>query len=962
MSLVEPPPRCGLRVLTDSVSELLNRVGEEIVCALEKRSGGPWRSGGASARLFRLLLAERMAAAAQEVVGLLEREVAEYRRQLERQSRLLETVLNPVVRLNWSDSVTSSVFETTTGDKTPPLPSDSTHLPPGSPSSTSSDLAASESDEERRGSEISSGNNETDRAGEGSQTASSEQPENKHCIICEKTFRHKGHLLKHVRAHSDSPEHLCGVCGERLKSSKGLSDHLKSHRDNLSTRGTCKICGKTFQNIETHKRSHTGVKPFSCDVCRKSFPREGALRRHKKIHSRKKLEACQICGQTFTEKHLLQEHMKMHEDKNGEWSEVADVGEINETLKQKANTEPTLGKTSSTFCCKVCGDFFRSPGFLRKHAEMHCNDSKNTCGVCGEHLESSKSLSDHLTSHRDNLSTRGACKICGKTFQNMEVHKRSHTGVKPFSCGVCGKNFSRHGALKRHKKIHIRKKPDTCQICGQTFTEIQLLQEHLKMHEDKNGNQNEGYDVGEGKTLKQKANTESTLGEKSSFCCKVCGDFFYSLGFLGKHAKTHCNDSKNMCGICGEQLDTSDSLQTHLQSHKETSGKCNVCGKRFQNIETHMRNHTGYKPYRCTVCSKRFPRPGALRQHKRTHRKSFTESSTLRARIRSDSMEICDSNKVDSPSECSSLEPEPQNIRTQPSSCCKVCGETFQTKASLTKHVTSHSSESVCGICGENLLLSETLTEHLQKHKETGNICHICGKKYQNIETHMRSHTGFKPYHCSICSKSFPRPGALRRHRKTHSGERPFICEICGKTYTDGCSLTTHLKNHTGNKPVNRVSCETCGKSLASAHILEVHKRIHTGEKPFLCRVCGKSFRQLAGLNAHMLTHTGEKPFSCSLCSKSFSTKGYLQTHIRFHKKEQAFNCHLCWKAFVTNTDLKKHLLTHTGEKPYSCQICGKSYQEKRSREVHMKVHQVVRSNKEPLRRQDGLQPDFIQL
>lgn len=105
MSLIEPPPRCGLLVLADSVSELLNRVGEEIVRALDERSGGSWRSGGASARLFqllRLLFAERMAAAAQGIVGLLEREVEEYRRQLERQTRLLEAVLKPVVRLKRS--------------------------------------------------------------------------------------------------------------------------------------------------------------------------------------------------------------------------------------------------------------------------------------------------------------------------------------------------------------------------------------------------------------------------------------------------------------------------------------------------------------------------------------------------------------------------------------------------------------------------------------------------------------------------------------------------------------------------------------------------------------------------------------------------------------------------------------------------------------------------------------------
>lgn len=100
MSLTETPPRCGLRALTESVSEQLTRVGEEILGLLEKRGGGSGGSGGRLLHLLRLLLTERLAAAAERIVGLMEREVEDYRRQLERQNRLLEAVLSPVVRLN----------------------------------------------------------------------------------------------------------------------------------------------------------------------------------------------------------------------------------------------------------------------------------------------------------------------------------------------------------------------------------------------------------------------------------------------------------------------------------------------------------------------------------------------------------------------------------------------------------------------------------------------------------------------------------------------------------------------------------------------------------------------------------------------------------------------------------------------------------------------------------------------
>lgn len=85
---------CGLRSLRESVSEQLSRVGEEIMEMLERRGG---RS---VVRLLRLLLSERLAAAAEQIAGLLEQEVEEYRRKLERQGRLLDAMLNPVVRLD----------------------------------------------------------------------------------------------------------------------------------------------------------------------------------------------------------------------------------------------------------------------------------------------------------------------------------------------------------------------------------------------------------------------------------------------------------------------------------------------------------------------------------------------------------------------------------------------------------------------------------------------------------------------------------------------------------------------------------------------------------------------------------------------------------------------------------------------------------------------------------------------
>lgn len=93
MSEAESLSGCGLRSLAGEVSELLNRVAEEVLALLETRGG---RTLG---HPLRLLLSERLATATERIVGMLERELEGYRRQLERQRRLLDAVLSPVVRL-----------------------------------------------------------------------------------------------------------------------------------------------------------------------------------------------------------------------------------------------------------------------------------------------------------------------------------------------------------------------------------------------------------------------------------------------------------------------------------------------------------------------------------------------------------------------------------------------------------------------------------------------------------------------------------------------------------------------------------------------------------------------------------------------------------------------------------------------------------------------------------------------
>ncbi|XP_076281706.1 uncharacterized protein LOC143209651 isoform X2 [Lasioglossum baleicum] len=115
---------------------------------------------------------------------------------------------------------------------------------------------------------------------------------NLECRICNppRSFTAPTTLVSHYRSHAGIKPYECRICRAVFTRRHSLKYHMLIHQN--QTRFTCHDCGKKFRHpshFREHRRRHTGEAPFGCDDCGQRFKTRNTYKRHLKTRHGKVL-------------------------------------------------------------------------------------------------------------------------------------------------------------------------------------------------------------------------------------------------------------------------------------------------------------------------------------------------------------------------------------------------------------------------------------------------------------------------------------------------------------------------------------------------------------------------------------------------------------------------------------------------------------------------------------------------
>ncbi|CAH2209520.1 jg17518 [Pararge aegeria aegeria] len=286
------------------------------------------------------------------------------------------------------------------------------------------------------------------------------------CDDCGNTFKSKCKLKVHWKKVHMLSSLVCAFCKRMFKSYKAFHVHKKKNsksceiakHNNVKVEGVgtarifcCKQCNyssKRAKDISAHIVTHTGDRPYQCDICLKTYTQQSSLQGHQEdAHQMYIVQmTCHFCGKFVKGRRKVSRHLRSHTNVECPVCHKT-VTKLTYPQHMKRHSGP------KSYACEKCASTFYTISELCNHKRWKHGKKTFKCDLC----EFTSNKEHAIKNHRSKHDTKNLpCTVCGRFFltdEKLSMHQRTHYSEKKFGCPQCDTMFFKRDSVRRHIKV-----------------------------------------------------------------------------------------------------------------------------------------------------------------------------------------------------------------------------------------------------------------------------------------------------------------------------------------------------------------------------------------------------------------------------------------------------------------------------------------------------------------------------